>query len=114
MFHFPESVFHFPESMFHFRRNRCSTSAGIDVPLPPDSVFQFRRNTQPGRSELPEFAEHTRDGLLYLAVGNLLNQVLLGPHEAYRELPQRMTALDLLLEGFARPLSEEAELELCH
>ena len=29
-------------------------------------------------------------------------------------LPQRMTALDLLLEGFARTLSEEAELEFCH
>ena len=68
----------------------------------------------PGGAELPELAEHTRDGLLYLAVGDLLDQVLLVPHEADRELPQRMTALDLLLEGFARTLSEEAELEFGH
>ena len=39
--------------MFHFlripcstSRIRCSTSSGIDVPLPPDSVFHFLRNTQ--------------------------------------------------------------------
>ena len=27
----------------HDLRNRCSTSSGIDVPLPPDSVFHFLR-----------------------------------------------------------------------
>ena len=30
----------------HDLRNRCSTSSGFDVPLPPDSVFHFLRNTQ--------------------------------------------------------------------
>ena len=41
--------------MFHFlripcstSRIRCSTSSGIAVPLPPDSVFHFLRNTHPG------------------------------------------------------------------
>ena len=56
-----------PEPRFHFlrnrcstsrnpcstSRNRCSTSAGIDVPLPPDSVFHFRRNTQFARRLQP-------------------------------------------------------------
>ena len=41
--------------MFHFlripcstSRIRCSTSSGIAVPLPPDSVFHFLRNTHLG------------------------------------------------------------------
>ena len=32
----PDSVFHFPDSLFHFLRNRCSTSSGFRVPLPPE------------------------------------------------------------------------------
>ena len=57
-------MFHFPDSLFHFLRNRCSTSSGIDVPLPPDSVFHFLRNTQlaeasgvetPTRADLARF-----------------------------------------------------------
>ena len=54
--------------MFHFlripcstSRIRCSTSSGIDVPLPPDSVFHFLRNTHE-RSRPPEPLFHAALG----------------------------------------------------
>ena len=51
--------------MFHFLRNQCSTSGirvplpGIDVPLPPKSVFHFFRNR---RSSSSEISIHLRVG----------------------------------------------------
>ena len=38
-----------------------------------DALVVIPQRRLPGGAELPELAEHTRDGLLYLAVGNLLD-----------------------------------------
>ena len=57
-------MFHFPDSLFHFLRNRCSTSSGFRVPLPPEYPvaekvgFDRRGNTLYRRS--PEGEEIIR------------------------------------------------------
>jgi hypothetical protein len=52
--------------------------------------------------------------MLHLTIRRLLHLVVFRANESYRELPERVTAFDLLLERLSRPLPKQAQLELAH
>ena len=97
--------------MFHFLRNQCSTSGirvplpGIEVPLPPKSVFHFLRNRRSSSSEIPTFLPGQPGELVdraYEQRGRLLVQSLVH-HVAW----QRAAIAER-----TRPVTAQ-ELELC-
>ena len=96
--------------MFHFlripcstSRIRCSTSSGIAVPLPPDSVFHFLRNTQAVRS-MPPAAQAGRKAADSPGRHRAARSKAQGKEttDQLGHLRERMAKLEGLLEGTAR------------